>query len=133
MFRQWIDIPNLGQYLRVFGGVDVGNDNFLNSTKADIALGNDKQVQPIIGFRYLLPFLIDAEVKVNTNGNVRFQLAGEQRLTRRLGLSAKAQWLVNNYGRLYLDLDYVLTKNIGLFVNCDTRYDSFGGGLSAKF
>ena len=72
-------------------------------------------------------------MKVNTNGNVRFQLAGEQRLTRRLGLSAKAQWLVNNYKRLDLDLDYVLTKNIGLFVNYDTRYNSLGGGLSAKF
>ena len=123
----------LGQYLRAFGGVDFGNDNFLKSTKEDIAIGNKKIVQPVIGIRYLLPFLIDAEVKVNSDGNVRFQLEREQRLTRRLGLGFKAQWLVNSYKRLDLDLDYVLTKNIGIFVNYDTRYSSFGGGLSMKF
>ena len=78
-------------------------------------------------------FFIDAEVKVNSDGNVRFQLEREQRLTRRLGLGFKAQWLVNSYKRLDVDLDYVLTKNIGIFVNYDTRYSSFGGGLSMKF
>ncbi len=123
----------LGQYLRVFGGVDVGNEKFVTNLKGAAIVVNENVILPVIGVRYLLPFLIDAEAKVNTKGNVRFQLGGGQRLTRRLGLNYKAQWQVNNYTRLDVNLDYVLTKNIGVFVNYDTRYSTFGGGLGIKF
>ena len=123
----------LGQYLRAFGGVDFGNDNFISSSKGTDISGTEKLILPVIGIRYLLPFLIDSEVKVNTNGNVRFQLTGQQRLTRRFGLSYNAQWLINNYTRLDVDVDYVLSKNFGLFVNYDTRYKNFGGGLAIRF
>ncbi len=123
----------LGQYLRIFGGVDVGNDEFVTNSKAGVIVQNKNTVLPVVGVRYLLPFLIDAEAKVNSKGNVRFQLAGGQRLTRRLGLNYRAQWQVDNYTRLDVDLDYVLTKNLGLFVNYDTRYGQLGGGLGIKF
>jgi hypothetical protein len=90
----------LGQYLRAFGGVDFGNDNFISRSKETDISGTEKLILPVAGFRYLLPFLIDAEAKVNTNGNVRFQLTSEQRLTRRFGLNYNAQWFINNYIRL---------------------------------
>ena len=123
----------LGQYLRLFGGVDIGNEKFVNNSKGTVIVQNKNTVLPVFGVRYLLPFLIDAEAKVNSKGNVRFQLAGGQRLTRRLGVNYRAQWQINNYTRLNVDLDYVLTKNLGLFVNYDTRYGQFGGGLGIKF
>ncbi|MFD1818819.1 Multicopper oxidase with three cupredoxin domains (includes cell division protein FtsP and spore coat protein CotA) [Pseudarcicella hirudinis] len=122
----------LSQYFRVFGGLDAGNELFLR--KSEIGVDNNVRIiRPVIGFRYLLPFLIDSEVKLDAKGNVRFQLSGQQRLTRKLGLELEYQWLIQGYTRVHVGLDYVLTKNTSLFTNYDTRYNTFGGGLSFKF
>jgi len=125
----------LSQYLRVFGGIDAGNEQFLRRTTT--ANGDAPTVQrivrPVAGVRYLLPFLIDSEVKFDALGNVRFQLTGEQQLFSRVILSYQGQWLVRGYTRLHLDLDYLLTKNLALFGNYDTRYSNFSGGLSYRF
>lgn len=91
-----------------------------------------KIVRAVAGIRYLLPFLIDSEVKVDALGNVRFQLSGEQQLLNRLILTYQTQWLVSSYTRLRVDLDYLLTKNLALFGNYDTRYNTVGG-LSYRF
>jgi CopA family copper-resistance protein len=124
----------LTQYFRVFGGVDAGNELFLRKSSSDISSNIDsKIIRPVIGLRYLLPFLIDSEVKIDSKGNVRLQLSGQQRLTRRLGFEFEGQWLIEGYTRLHVGLDYVLTKNTSLFANYDTRYKTAGGGLSFKF
>ncbi len=125
----------LTQYLRVFGGIDAGNERFLRRSTAgtDIPPSEQKIVRAVVGVRYLLPFLIDSEVKVDALGNVRFQLSGEQQLLSRLILSYQAQWLVSSYTRLRVDLDYLLTKNLALFGNYDTRYNAVSGGLSYRF
>ncbi len=124
----------LTQYFRVFGGVDAGNELFLRKSSGDVSSNIDsKIIRPVIGIRYLLPFLIDSEVKLDSRGNVRFQLSGQQRLTRRLGFEFEGQWLIEGYTRLHVGLDYVLTKNTSLFANYDTRYKTAGGGLSFKF
>lgn len=122
----------LGQYFRVFAGIDAGNALFLRRTAADVTT-DQKIIRGVAGIRYVLPFLIDSEVKVDAKGNVRFQLSGEQRLTRRLGFEYEAQWLVNGYTRIHLGLDYILNKNAGLFINYDTRYKTAGGGLNINF
>ena|GEM_PF-3348564 len=124
----------LTQYLRVFGGIDAGNEQFLRRLRAgtDVS-GEQKIIRAVAGVRYLLPFLIDSEVKFDAFGNVRFQLSGEQQLLSRLILSYQAQWLVSSYTRLHVDLDYLLTKNIALFINYDTRYSSVSGGLAYRF
>ncbi len=124
----------LTQYFRVFGGVDAGNELFLRKSSGEVGSNIDsKIIRPVIGLRFLLPFLIDSEVKVDSKGNVRFQLSGQQRLTRRLGFEFEGQWLIEGYTRLHVGLDYVLTKNTSLFANYDTRYKTAGGGLSFKF
>jgi CopA family copper-resistance protein len=122
------------QYFRVFGGVDAGNELFLRKSSGEAGSNIDsKIIRPVIGIRYLLPFLIDSEVKLDSRGNVRLQLSGQQRLTRRLGFEFEGQWLIEGYTRLHVGLDYVLTKNTSLFANYDTRYKTAGGGLSFKF
>lgn len=124
----------LTQYFRVFGGIDAGNELFLRKPSGDLGSNIDsKIIRPVIGIRYLLPFLIDSEVKLDVKGNVRFQLSGQQRLTRRLGFEFEGQWLIEGYTRLHIGLDYVLTRNASLFANYDTRYKTAGGGLSFKF
>ena len=124
----------LTQYFRVFGGVDAGNELFLRKPSGEAGSNIDsKIIRPVIGIRYLLPFLIDSEVKLDSRGNVRLQLSGQQRLTRRLGFEFEGQWLIEGYTRLHVGLDYVLTRNASLFANYDTRYKTAGGGLSFKF
>ena len=124
----------LTKYFRVFGGIDAGNELFLRKPSGDLGTNIDaKIIRPVVGIRYLLPFLIESEVKFDSRGNVRFQLSGEQRLTRRLGLGLRGQWLIDGYTRLHVDLDYILSKNFSLFANYDTRYKNAGGGLSIKF
>lgn len=124
----------LSQYLRVFGGIDAGNEKFLRRTTSDRHVpAEQKIVRAVAGVRYLLPFLIDSEVKFDVRGNVRFQLSGEQQLLPRVVLSYQAQWLVSSYTRLRVDLDYLLTKNLALFGNYDTRYSNLSGGLSYRF
>ncbi len=124
----------LTQYFRVFGGIDAGNELFLRKSSGDLGSNIDsKIIRPVIGIRFLLPFLIDSEVKLDTKGNVRLQLSGQQRLTRRLGFEFEGQWLIEGYTRLHVGLDYVLTRNASLFANYDTRYKTAGGGLSFKF
>ena len=124
----------LTQYFRVFGGVDAGNELFLRKSSGDVGSNIDsKIIRTVVGIRYLLPFLIDSEVKLDSKGNVRLQLSGQQRLTRRLGFEFEGQWLIEGYTRLHVGLDYVLTKNMSLFANYDTRYKTAGGGLSFKF
>lgn len=124
----------LSQYLRVFGGVDAGNERFLRRSSAGTDVADEQKiVRAVVGGRYLLPFLIDSEVKVDARGNVRFQLSGEQQLLPRLILTYQAQWLVSSYTRLRVDLDYLLTKNLALFGNYDARYKTSSGGLSYRF
>ncbi len=126
----------LTQYFRVFGGIDAGNELFLRKPSGGSDGDNDadsKIIRPVIGIRYLLPFLIESEAKLDSKGNIRFQLSGEQRLTRRLGLDFEAQWLLRGYTRLNLGLNYVLSRNFSLFANYDTRYKNMNGGLSIRF
>ncbi len=124
----------LTQYLRVFGGIDAGNERFLRrSTASTDVPPEQKIVRAVAGVRYLLPFLIDSEVKFDAFGNVRVQLSGEEQLLPRLILTYQAQWLVSSYTRLHIDLDYLLTKNLALFGNYDTRYNSLSGGLAYRF
>ncbi|MBC7569684.1 MAG: multicopper oxidase domain-containing protein [Spirosoma sp.] len=124
----------LTQYLRIFGGIDAGNERFLRRSTAGTDVPNEQKiVRGVVGVRYLLPFLIDSEVKFDAFGNVRFQVSGEQQLLSRLILTYQAQWLVSSYTRLHIDLDYLLTKNLALFVNYDTRYNSVSGGMAYRF
>ncbi len=124
----------LTKYFRVFGGIDAGNELFLRKPSGDLGTNIDtKIIRPVVGIRYLLPFLIDSEVKFDSRGNVRFQLSGEQRLTRRLGLGLQGQWLIDVYTRLHVDLDYILNKSFFLFTNYDTRYKNAGGGWVVRF
>lgn len=124
----------LSQYLRVFGGIDAGNEQFLRRTTADGDAPTEQRiVRPVAGVRYLLPFLIDSEVKFDALGNVRFQLENEQQLFPRVILNSQAQWLLGGYTRLRVHLDYLLTQNLSLFGNYDTRYSNASGGLGYRF
>jgi len=125
----------LGDWFRVFAGVDGGNEEFLRRVRPeDGQPASDRRiVRAVAGIRYMLPFLIQSEVKLDTRGNVRFQLNGQQMLFPRLDFQYQAQWLVGSYVRAHVELQYTVTKNLFLHTDYDTRYETFSGGLGYNF
>ena len=124
----------LGDWFRVFAGIDGGNEEFLRRVRPEDGVATDRRiVRAVAGIRYMLPFLIQSEVKLDTRGNVRFQLNGQQMLFPRLDFQYQAQWLVGSYLRAHVELQYTLTKNLFLHTDYDTRYKAFGGGLGYNF
>lgn len=126
-----------GDWFRVFAGIDGGNEEFLRRIRpedgAGPATGGRRIVRPVAGIRYMLPFLIQSEVKLDTRGNVRLQLNGQQMLLPRLDFQYQAQWLVGSYLRAHVELQYIVSKNAFLHADYDTRYKTVGGGLGYNF
>ncbi|WP_171063007.1 multicopper oxidase domain-containing protein, partial [Larkinella sp. C7] len=125
----------LGDWFRVFAGVDGGNEEFLRRIRPEEAqpTGDRRIVRAVAGIRYMLPFLIQSEVKLDTRGNVRFQLTGQQMLFPRLDFQYQTQWLVGGYVRAHIELQYTVSKNLFLHTDYDTRYRTVGGGLGYNF
>lgn len=126
-----------GDWFRVFAGIDGGNEEFLRRIRPEDgvvpATGGRRIIRPVAGIRYMLPFLIQSEVKLDTRGNVRLQLNGQQMLLPRLDFQYQAQWLVGSYLRAHIELQYTLSKNVFLHADYDTRYKTVGGGLGYNF
>ncbi len=127
-----------GDWFRVFAGVDGGNEPFLRRTTASTndptALTSDRKIlRAVAGIRYMLPFLIASEAKVDAWGNVRLQLSGQQLLFPRLEFTYQTQWLIGGYVRAHVELQYTVTKNLFLHTDYDTRYRTAGGGLGYNF
>lgn len=126
----------LGDWFRVFAGIDGGNEEFLRRVRPEDGgqpVGSRRIVRAVAGIRYMLPFLIQSEVKLDTRGNVRFQLNGQQALFPRLDFQYQTQWLVGSYVRAHVELQYTVTKNLFLHTDYDTRYKTFAGGLGYNF
>lgn len=125
-----------GDWFRIFAGVDGGNEEFLRRVRPEDGgqpVNGRRIVRAVAGIRYMLPFLIQSEVKFDTRGNVRFQLSGQQMLFPRLEFQYQAQWLVGSYVRAHVELQYTVTKNLFLHTDYDTRYRTAGGGLGYNF
>lgn len=128
----------LSDWLRVFAGVDAGNEEFLRRVRSEgdpqnAPDGTRRILRPVAGIRYVLPLMIDSEIKVDTRGNVRFQLSGQQPLFPRLELQFQGQWLIGGYTRAHLNLQYIVTKNLFIHTDYDTRYRTAGAGLGYNF
>ena len=126
-----------GDWFRVFAGVDGGNEPFLRRTTASndppAPTGDRKILRAVAGIRYMLPFLIASEAKIDARGNVRLQLSGQQLLFPRLEFTYQTQWLIGGYVRAHLELQYTFTKNLFIHTDYDTRYRTAGGGLGYNF
>ena len=125
-----------GDWFRVFAGIDGGNEEFLRRVRSEDGtppVSGQRIIRAVAGIRYMLPFLIQSEVKLDTRGNVRFQLSGQQMLFPRLDFQYQTQWLVGGYVRAHVELQYTLTKNLFLHTDYDTRYRTAGGGLGYNF
>ena len=82
----------------------------------------------MIGARYVLPLLIEADLRVDTKGHVRFALASEVQLTPRLSF----EWSWDTDDEWETFLEYEINKRISLVGGHMSRFGA-GGGLLVKF
>ena len=85
-------------------------------------------VRPVVGVRYLLPFFINSELRIDSKAKVRLQLDGETLLLPRLAF----EWLYNTDNEWRVGLNGIITKSLSITGSYDNRY-GFGGGLSLRF
>lgn len=89
---------------------------------------DDTETVGYAGIAMVLPFLIESELRIDTNGHLRFGLGSDLQLTNRL----KFMWDWNTDEEHSLTLDYELNKGFSLIVRHHDEYD-FGVGLKLRF
>lgn len=88
----------------------------------------DIENRGIFGAVYTLPLLINADLRVDTNGDVRFGLSNQHQLADRVSLN----WDWNTDKEYTIGLNYAITKQIDLSGNYDSK-EKFGIGFNLKF
>ena len=104
---------SINRFFDVFVGGDFQGDELKNESLA------------VLGIRYVLPMLIDSEIRLDSKGNARLELSSDLQLTNR----TKFDWLVNTDDEYHLGLEYEITKKVSLVANFDSDY---GGGVGIK-
>ena len=87
---------------------------------------NDRQVG-VLGVAYTLPLLIQADMRIDTDGKLRFQLSRED-----ISLSSRLRWnwMINTDKEYMTGLRYIVTKYLSL----SAHYDSdMGPGVGVTF
>ncbi len=107
---------SLTRFLEVYAGAEVEKED------------DERESIGVLGLTYVLPLLIDADLRVDTDGRARLGLASELQLTDR----ASFHWMVNTDSEYRLELDYEVNKRISITGNHDDHYD-WGVGIKFKF
>ena len=109
------------QYLSAFIGADIRNTFQVveNGKSVDRKVG-------VVGVRYLLPMFLQAELRLDHKGEVRFQLIrSDIPITRRLRLSLQA----NTDKEFNIDFDHNIGKRFYIHASYDSDY-KYGVGLT---
>ncbi len=128
----------LNDYFRVFGGVNVENES--EDSLEEI------NTTAIAGVRYLLPLLINSDLRIDSKLRPQISLSTGFMIFPRLGIYGKYEYQmdfgwVNDFepGEDYREettwqvgLEYVLGRNFSLMGSYDNRFGA-GGGLSVRF
>ncbi len=110
-------VRNLSRWLDVYVG---------GSFEADED-GSEENVG-MLGLRYVLPMLITADLRLETNGDVHFGLSSELQLQKRL----KFEWEWNTDKEYEIGLEYELNKAVSIYASHGSEYET-GVGLLLKF
>lgn len=89
---------------------------------------NDVENMAIVGMHYLLPLLIEADLRIDSDGDGRLAIGSELQLSNR----ASFEWDANTDDEYRLQLDYEINKTISLVGSRDDQY-GWGLGIKAKF
>jgi len=88
----------------------------------------EKEETGIFGAHYLLPLLIDADLRLDSEGDVRLGLSSELQLTNRIAF----EWDLNTDDEYRLQLEYELSKQAVITGGWDEQYD-WGIGLELRY
>ncbi|PVW13581.1 multicopper oxidase domain-containing protein [Marixanthomonas spongiae] len=128
----------LTSYLRVFGGLNVENE--LEDSLDEI------NTTAIGGIRYLMPLLIDADIRIDNKLRPQISFSKSTMIFPRIGLFGEYEYQmdfgwVNDFApgedfreetTWQVGLEYVLGRNFSLMGSYDNRF-GVGGGLEARF
>jgi FtsP/CotA-like multicopper oxidase with cupredoxin domain len=93
---------------------------------------DDTQDTGIAGFMYQLPYRIDSQFTVETNGDMRFALAKIVQLTSRISVSGRVEYDTAQDWMWMTAANYTMTKQLSLTASYDSEY-GIGAGLSFRF
>ncbi len=105
------------RFLEIFVGGSFEKDE--NGDKEDLA---------IAGVHYVLPMLIEAELRVDSEGELRLALESELQLTDRL----QFEWSLNTDDEYSLELEYRFTKMFSAVASHGSDYEA-GAGVKLRF
>jgi len=88
----------------------------------------EKEATAIAGIHYLLPLMIEADLRLDSEGNARMVLGSELQLTDRTSF----EWNVNTDSEYRLQLEYELSKRLLITGGYDDQYD-WGVGVEVKY
>ncbi|WP_111309774.1 multicopper oxidase domain-containing protein [Confluentibacter sediminis] len=128
----------LHDYLRIFGGVNMENE--MEDTLDEIS------TTAIIGIRYLTPYLLNLDVRIDNKLRPQIGLSREIMIFPRTAIFGSYEYQadfgwVNDLptGESYSEevvwnagFEYFLSKNFSLMASYDNRFGA-GGGLSVRF
>jgi CopA family copper-resistance protein len=132
-FERW-----LNSYFRVFGGVNVENE--MEDSMDEISTTG------VVGVRYLLPLLIDSDLRIDNKLRPTISFATATMIFRNVALYGEYEYQmdfgwVNDFEpgtdfekevTWQVGLEFVLSRNFSLMGSYDNRFGA-GGGLSARF
>ncbi|MDE2313357.1 MAG: multicopper oxidase domain-containing protein [Elusimicrobia bacterium] len=123
--RRWEVIPTYNRYFNRFFTVFIGAD-----------LGKDKNAaassRGVAGIRYLLPFLIESRLWLDSDGGARLNLSKSFQITSRLSAFGEMEYDTHDRWENRLGLDYVLSQDFSLIGQWNSDYGG-GGGVRMRF
>lgn len=106
----------IDRYLQVYTGVDYERHH------------NKDETLGVIGFRYLLPGLIESEWRVDSEGDPRVELSSGLQLTKR----TEFEWFWNTDDEYGLELVYEINKGAAIVLSREKGY-GYGAGFELRF
>lgn len=119
-YKQNFDIEatysrHLSHLLQIYSGIELKHKN------------SDIEHTALLGVRYVLPLLVDSELRINSRGRLRLQLGSEYQLLERLNF----EWYLNTDREYRLTLNYELNKMFLISANYDST-DQLGVGIRVR-
>jgi CopA family copper-resistance protein len=117
------------RYLRPYVGVVTSNkDEYLKYYKSRDRHIPDQDIRAVAGVRYLLPFFLNADLRIDTRAHVRLGVDGETWLFPRVWLHYGA----NTDGEFRVGLEGMWSEHFSLTAGYHSDY-KWGGGLTWRF
>ena len=117
------------RFLRPYAGVVYSNkDEYMKYFEDRDKPTPNQDVRALLGVRYLLPFFINADLRIDSRAHVRFELSGETWLFPHIWLT----YIANTDKEYEVNLEYMLGEQISVTGGYSSDYH-WGGGLMVRF